>query len=157
MRRTLASAGAAWLLIAAGAAQGADLDIDAHHGKFIDAFNGRQWQDLKALLAPDIVFHRASGEEVFIGPDAVIGRFESTIGSPDAWNVKFARLDSDGQLTGLNGGVVERGAFAVTAGADDSSCYAGSYMMTWSPQDDDSWRLQLLAWQDLEADMAECQ
>ncbi len=52
--------------------------------------------------------------------------------------------------------MVERGDFAVTAGAADDSCYAGSYMMTWAPVDGD-WGLQLLAWQDVEVDLAGCQ
>jgi ketosteroid isomerase-like protein len=149
--------GASTLITAgAGAALAADLDIDAYHGKFIDAFNGRQWQDVQALMAPDIVFHRGNATEVYAGADAVVGRFEETIGAPDQWNVKFVRLDSNGQLSGSDGGMVERGDFAITAGADDSGCYAGSYMMTWMPKDDDSWQLQLLSWQDLEADASNC-
>jgi len=154
---TLAGAGVAGLMAMAGTglALAADLDVGAQHGKLIEAFNGRQWQDVKALLAPGIVFHRGNGEEAFVGPDAVVGRFESTIGSPDAWNVKFARLDSDSQFTGSKGDVVERGDFAITAGGDDSACYAGSYMMTWSPDGDD-WKLALLSWQDVETDLANC-
>lgn len=53
--------------------------------------------------------------------------------------------------------MVERGDFAVTAGADNGSCYAGSYMMTWAPADGGEWGLQLLAWQDVEVDIAGCQ
>ena len=71
---------------------------------------------VKAVLTDDSVFHRATGEEVFIGPDAIVGRFSETIGAPDQWNVKFARLDSTSQLVGKDGRVVERGDFAVTAG-----------------------------------------
>jgi hypothetical protein len=53
--------------------------------------------------------------------------------------------------------VVERGDFAITAGADDGSCYAGSYMMTWAPQDGgDDWKLQILNWQDLETSLENC-
>ncbi|MEM7023770.1 MAG: nuclear transport factor 2 family protein, partial [Pseudomonadota bacterium] len=69
-------------LIAGGAGSvfAADLDVGAEHSKFIDAFNERQWDDVKALMAEDIVFHRGNAEEVYAGPDAVVGRFEDTIG-----------------------------------------------------------------------------
>ncbi len=52
--------------------------------------------------------------------------------------------------------MVERGDFAITAGAADDSCYAGSYMMTWAPEPGDKWQLKVLAWQDLETDLATC-
>jgi len=122
----------------------------------MDAFNSRDWAAVKSVLTEDSVFHRANGEEVFVGPDAIVERFSSTIGAPDQWNVKFAKLDSNSQLAGKDGRVVERGDFAVTAGADDGSCYAGSYMMTWMPADE-GWGLQVLAWQDVEVDLASCQ
>ncbi len=51
--------------------------------------------------------------------------------------------------------VVERGVFAVTAGADSSACYAGTYLMTWKVADNDA-KLQTLAWQDVEVDIGEC-
>jgi ketosteroid isomerase-like protein len=137
----------------AGAAAAADFDSDAAHDKFADAFNNRQWEEVKAVLAEDSVFHRANATEVYSGPDAIVDHFEQTIGGE--WNVKFAELDSEDQLTGKDGRVVERGDFAITAGADDSSCYAGSYMMTWAPQGDD-WKLQVFPWQDLETDLANC-
>ena len=136
----------------AGAAA-ADFDPDAAHAKFLDAFNNRQWEEVKAVLAEDSVFHRANATEVYSGPDAIVGHFEQPIGGE--WNVKFARLDSADQFTGADGRVVERGDFAITAGADDSSCYAGSYMMTWAPQGD-AWQLQIFSWQDLETDLANC-
>ena len=139
-----------------GAVSAAELDVDAAHARFTEAFNSRDWAALRGQLADDIVFHRASGDEVFIGPDAVMGRFQNTIGAPDQWNVKFAILDSSSHFVGKDGRVVERGDFAVTAGGDDGSCYRGSYMMTWAPQADDSWRLQLLAWQDVETDLSNC-
>lgn len=137
-------------------AQAADFDVTASHHSFIDPFNNRDWNGVKSVLAEDSVFHRANGEEVFVGPDAIIDRFSSTIGAPDQWNVKFAKLDSSSKLTGKDGRIVERGDFAVTAGADDASCYAGSYMMTWAPDDGD-WKLQLLAWQDVEVTLDACQ
>lgn len=138
-------------------ANAADFDAKTAHGPFIDAFNDRQWDTVKAKLAEDSVFHRASGDEVFIGPEAIVGRFSSTIGAADQWNVKFAHLDSSSQMTGKDGRVVERGDFAVTAGADDSTCYAGSYMMTWAPKDGGDWALQHFAWQDAEVDLSTCQ
>ena len=138
-------------------AQAADFDASAAHGPFVEAFNSRNWDGVKAVLTEDSVFHRATGEEVFIGPDAIVGRFSETIGAPDQWNVKFARLDSSSQLVGKDGRVVERGDFAVTAGADDSGCYAGSYMATWMPKDGGDWGLQVFAWQDVEADASTCQ
>ena len=104
----------------------ADFDAEAAHAKFIDAFNNRQWAEVKALLAADSVFHRANAAEVYSGPDAIVGHFEQPIGGE--WNVKFARLNSNAQLAGKDGRVVERGDFAITAGADDGSCYAGSYL-----------------------------
>lgn len=135
----------------------ADFDAESVHGQFIDAFNNRQWDEVKSVFTAESVFHRASGEDVFIGPDAIIERFSSTIGAPDQWNVKFAKLDSTDHLVGKDSRVVERGDFAVTAGPDDASCYAGSYMMTWAPQEGGDWGLQLFAWQDVEVDLATCQ
>jgi hypothetical protein len=98
----------------------------------LDAFNNRQWEEIKSLLADDSVFHRANATEVYSGPGAIVDHFEQPTGGE--WNVKFARLDSSDQFTGSDGRVVERGDFAITAGADDSACYTGSYMMTWAPR-----------------------
>ena len=139
-----------------GPVSAADFDAGAVHETFMTAFNNRQWDDVRSLLAEDSTFHRANAEEVYVGPDAIVGRFEDTVGAPDQWNVKFVRLDSSDQVTGNDGRVVERGDFAITAGADDDSCYVGSYMMTWVPQGDDSWQLQALAWQDVEMDLENC-
>jgi ketosteroid isomerase-like protein len=141
------------LVLGFAGAAAADFDPDAAHAKFADAFNNRQWEEVKAVLAEDSVFHRANATEVYSGPDAIVDHFEQTIGGE--WNVKFAELDSEDQFTGADGRVVERGDFAITAGADDSSCYAGSYMMTWAPQGD-AWQLQILSWQDLETDLDDC-
>ncbi|MGI9503375.1 MAG: nuclear transport factor 2 family protein [Geminicoccaceae bacterium] len=138
-------------------AKAGDFDTGVAHGAFTDAFNNRQWEDVKSVLTEDSVFHRASGEDVFMGPDAIVERFSSTIGAADQWNVKFARMDSSSSLVGKDGRVVERGDFAVTAGADDGSCYAGSYMATWAPKDGGDWGLQLFAWQDVEVDLSSCQ
>jgi ketosteroid isomerase-like protein len=132
----------------------AEFDAEPLHSKFVDAFNNRQWEDVKPLLAEDSVFHRADAGEVYSGPDAIVGHFEQTIGGE--WNVKFAELDSESAFTGNDGRVVERGDFAITAGADDSSCYRGSYMMTWAPQEGDDWQLQLLSWQDVETELENC-
>lgn len=138
-------------------AQAADFDAKTAHSAFIDAFNNREWDIVKSILTEDSVFHRAVGDEVFVGPDAIVDRFSTTIGAPDQWNVKFVRLDSSSDLTGNDGRVVERGDFAVTASADDSSCYAGSYMMTWMPKDSGDWGLQVFGWQDVETDLSTCQ
>jgi hypothetical protein len=138
----------------AGSALAADFDPGAAHDKFINAFNHRQWNDLKPLLAQDIVFHRANAAEVYSGQAQVLDHFDKTIGGE--WNVKFVTLDSSDQLTGKDGRVVERGDFAVTAGVNDDTCYAGSYMMTWAPQSGGDWQLQTLAWQDLETDLENC-
>jgi len=137
-----------------GIATAADFDPEAAHARLMDAFNNRQWDEVKALLADDSVFHRANATEVYSGPDAIAAHFEQPIGGE--WNVKFARLDSNAQFTGNDGRVVESGDFAITAGADDSSCYAGSYMMTWAPGSADGWQLQILSWQDVETDLANC-
>jgi ketosteroid isomerase-like protein len=131
----------------------ADFDATAAHAKFMDAFNNRDWAAVKAQLAEDSVFHRANAAEVQSGPDAIVAHFEQPIGGE--WNVKFARLDSKDQLVGNDGRVVERGDFAITAGPDDSACYAGSYLATWVP-DGDAWRLQMLTWQDLETEVSNC-
>ena len=145
------------LVVGAGAALAAGhFDTGKLHNQFTKAFNARDWPGLKAMLADNIVFHRASGDGVYIGPDAVIERFSGTIGAPDQWNVKFAILNSDSQFEGNDGPVVERGDFAVTAGGDSGSCYRGSYMMTWAKQADAAWRLQLLAWQDVETKLENC-
>lgn len=143
------------LFLAWGTAHAAGLDADAAHAGFIEAFNTRDWSALREVLADDAVFHRANAEEVFVGADQVLDIFKGTIGAPDQWNVKFARLDSNSQFTGKDGRAVERGEFAITAGAADASCYRGSYMMTWAPQGDE-WKLQTLAWQDVETDLANC-
>lgn len=131
-------------------------DPGAAHDKFMEAFNARQWDEVRSLLAADAAFHRANAEEVYVGPEAIVERFESTIGAPDQWNVKLVRLDASDEVTGKDGRMVERGDFAITAGADDGGCYVGSYMMTWVPQDDDGWKLQAFAWQDVEADSENC-
>ncbi|MGH1482828.1 MAG: nuclear transport factor 2 family protein [Geminicoccales bacterium] len=143
--------------MAAFSAHAGEFDATAAHNEFIDAFNNRNWDAVKSVLREDSVFHRANGDQVFVGADAIVDRFSSTIGAPDQWNVKFAKLDSNAQLAGKDGRLVERGDFAVTAGADNGSCYAGSYMMTWAPADGGEWDLQLLAWQDVEVDIAGCQ
>ena len=140
-----------------GSVQAADFDAATAHGAFVDAFNARDWDAVKAVFTEDSVFHRASGDTAFMGPDAIVERFSSTIGNEGEWNVKFAKLDSTSSLTGVDGSVVERGDFAVTAGADDSGCYAGSYMMTWKATESGDWGLQHFAWQDVEADAATCQ
>jgi ketosteroid isomerase-like protein len=143
------------LLICCGGALAAEFDPGTHHDKFIEAFNNRKWEDVKSMLADDSVFHRANATEVYSGQDAIVEHFEQTIGGE--WNVKFARLDSTDQFTGNGGGVVERGDFAITAGADDSTCYAGSYMMTWAPANGgDDWKLKILSWQDLETSLENC-
>jgi ketosteroid isomerase-like protein len=136
-----------------GMAAAADFDADAAHAPFIEAFNNRQWDAVKAQLAGDAVFHRANAGEVQSGPDAIVAHFEQPIGGE--WNVKFVRLDSEDQLVGNDGRVVERGDFAITAGADDGACYAGSYLATWA-SDGDAWKLQVLTWQDLETDLDNC-
>lgn len=156
----LVSTSAVALLIAgsavSAAAATADFDAKAVHAKFIAAFNGRQWDEVKSMLAADSVFHRADAKQVYVGSDAILERFEKTIGAPDQWNVKFVHLDPKDEHTGKDGRVVTRGDFAVTAGADDGSCYAGSYLSTWKPQDGGGWQLQWLAWEDLESDLAAC-
>jgi ketosteroid isomerase-like protein len=139
----------------ASAAAAADFDADALHEEFMAAFNDRQWEEVKSMLAEDSVFHRANAAEVYSGPDAIVDHFEQPIGGE--WNVKFVRLELEDQITGNDGRVVERGDFAITAGGDDSACYAGSYMMTWAPQDDgDDWGLQIFSWQDVETGAENC-
>ena len=137
-----------------GSVAAADFDASGAHEAFMTAFNNRQWDAVKAQLAEDAVFHRANATDVYAGPDAIVERFEQTIGGE--WNVKFVRLDSENQITGNDGRVVERGDFAITAGADDSACYAGSYMATWAPQDGGDWALQILSWQDVETALENC-
>ena len=156
MRSFLITAATALVISASGVAA-AEFSAESVHSKFIQAFNSRDWNSVKQILADDAVFHRANAEEVFVGSDAVMKVFQETIGNEAEWNVKFAKLDSDSQLAGKDGKVVERGDFAITAGAGDASCYAGSYMMTWPPGSENSWKLQTLAWQDVETDPANCQ
>ena len=139
-------------LVAPAAA--ADFNADPLHDKLTDAFNNRQWEDVRLLLADDSVFHRANAEEIYTGPDEIAGHFEQTIGGE--WNVKLVELDSESSFTGKDGRVVERGDFAITAGADDSSCYRGSYIATWAPQGSDDWQLQVFSWQDVETALEDC-
>jgi len=136
------------------AAGAADLNAQTVHKGLIEGFNSRAWAAVRTVLADDVVFHRANAKEVFIGPDAVVGALKEPIA--DKWNVKFASVNSTNQFTGKDGRVVERGDFAITAGANDETCYRGSYMMTWLPQTDQTWKLQVLAWQDVETAMANC-
>lgn len=133
-------------------ANAGELDIEAAHTQFVEAFNARDWSGLRQQMSEDIVFHRANGDQVHIGQDAVSARFSETIGNPEQWNVKFAVLKSTSSHRGKDGRVVERGDFGVTAGADDPACYAGSYLMTWTVDR----KLQMLAWQDVESEMAAC-
>ncbi|HEX6144229.1 MAG TPA: nuclear transport factor 2 family protein [Geminicoccaceae bacterium] len=147
--------GFAIVLVCGTTAWAAEFDAKAAHQPFMEAFNARDWEGVKSSLAQDAVFHRANAEEVYVGPDAIVGRFSDTIGNPDQWNVKFASLESEDQITGEDGRVVERGDFAITAGGDDGECYAGSYMATWAPSADE-WKLQVFAWQDVKVDMSEC-
>ena len=137
-----------------GSAVAADFDAATTHAGFINAFNNRQWGDLRPLLADDIVFHRANANQVYSGSIQVLENFQTTVGGE--WNVKFAKLDSTDQLTGKDGRVVERGNFAVTAGPKDDDCYAGSYMMTWAPGAEGKWQLKTIAWQDVETDLSNC-
>ena len=150
-RTTVLGAAVAVAMSAAAAAD--DFGPASAHSDFQDAFNARDWEKVRALLADDVVFQRATSTDVHSGPDAVLGNLEGTIAGE--WNVKFARLEPQGHIVGKDGRVVERGEFAITAGAADDSCYAGSYMMTWVPKGD-GWALQVLNWQDVEADMSNC-
>lgn len=153
---TTMSAFAASAMLLHQQAAGAEFDARAAHKPFMQAFNTRDWGAVRSVLVDDAVFHRANAEEVYLGPDSIIGRFSDTIGNPKEWNVKFVRLDSDGEIPGKDGRVVERGDFAITAGGDDSVCYGGSYMATWAPSDG-GWKLQVLSWQDVETHMETCQ
>ena len=99
------------ILSGSGSVGAADDLWQAAHGKFISAFNQRDWSAVAAMMSDDSVFHRATGNEVFIGPKAIVERFSSTIGAEDQWNVKFAKLDTTESLTGKDGRVVERGDF----------------------------------------------
>lgn len=65
------------------------------------------------------------------------------------------KRDTSNEFTGKDGRVVERGDFAITADAASDSCYRGSSLMTWAPNED-GWRLQALTWQDLETEPANC-
>lgn len=143
-----------WIIAASVSA--AEFSAEAAHEPFMTAFNDRNWEQVKSALAEDAVFHRANSDEVQTGPDEIVGHFSDLIGNPEEWNVKFARLDSEDQTVGKDGRVVERGDFAITAGGDDSACYAGSYMATWAPANG-QWKLQVFSWQDVETDMEACQ
>ena len=135
----------------AGVASSAE--FEAAHDAFRHAFNERDWATLKSVLAEDVVFHRAAAPEVHVGRDAVIGHLQAPIAGE--WNVKFTKLDTSEHFTGKEGRVVERGDFAITAGATSDSCYRGSYLMTWA-SGPEGWKLQVLTWQDLETDVANC-
>jgi hypothetical protein len=137
-----------------GSAVAADFDVAAAHAGFMDAFNNRQWGELRPLVTDDIVFHRSNAALAYSGSVQVLSYFKKTVGGE--WNVKFAKLDSTEQFAGKDGRVVERGDFAITAGAADDSCYVGSYMMTWAPQPGEKWQLQMLSWQDLETQLDKC-
>ena len=153
----LMSAAAVAVLFAANAGMAAaKFAAKAEHAKFVDAFNSRQWNEVKSMLAPDSVFHRADADTVYLGRDAVLDRFQKTIGARDQWNVKFVHLDPRDQFTGKDGRVVNRGVFTVTAGTDDGSCHAGSFLSTWKPEAGSDWQLPWLAWEDVETDLKTC-
>ncbi len=110
LSRAVGAAAVAILVVgSAGWATAADFDAKAEHAKFIEAFNNRQWDEVKSMLAARSVFHRADGDQVCVGPDAIVGRSEKTIGAPDQWNVKFVHLDPKDQFK--DGRVVNRGVF----------------------------------------------
>lgn len=155
MRRLIGIFGAFCAMVSGGGAVNADLDVKAADQAFVAAFNERDWDALRAHLADDVVFHRANADSVQVGEDAVIEHFSSLIGNPEQWNVKFTMLDTSDTFEGVDGRVVERGDFAVTAGADDGACYRGSYLATWAPAPDGA-QLQMLAWQDVEAALDQC-
>jgi len=135
-------------------AAGAEFTAQTAHKSLIEGFNSRNWATVRKVLSDDVVFHRANAKEVFIGADAVVAALKQPIA--ESWNVKFATLNSTNQFAGKDGRVVERGDFGITAGSNNETCYRGSYMMTWLPQADQSWKLQILAWQDVETEMANC-
>ena len=70
------------LTMTAFTAHAGDFDAAKSHDTFMDAFNSRDWDAVKSVLTEDSVFHRASGEEAFVGRDAIVERFSSTIGAP---------------------------------------------------------------------------
>lgn len=63
------------------AAVAADFDAGALHEEFMGAFNDRQWEQVKSMLAEDSVFHRANAAEVYSGPDAIVDHFEHQSGA----------------------------------------------------------------------------
>ena len=125
-----------------GSAVAADFDAATTHAGFINAFNNRQWGDLRPLLADDIVFHRANANQVYSGSIQVLKNPDHGVGGRVERQVRRAELH--GSVTGKDGRVVERGNFAVTAGPKDDDCYAGSYMMTWAPEPDNKWQLKTI-------------
>jgi ketosteroid isomerase-like protein len=44
------------------------------------AFNSRDWDAIKSVLMEDPVLHRAKGDQVFLGPDAIVERFSTMAG-----------------------------------------------------------------------------
>lgn len=143
----------AGLVLAGLASSAVGAEFQQAHDAFRAAFNNRDWDAIRSVLADDVVFHRAAAHEVFVGEDAVIEHFRKPI--TEEWNVTFTALDSSEEFTGKDGRVVERGDFAITAGAAGDSCYRGSYLMTWAPGTE-GWQLQALTWQDLETERSNC-
>jgi hypothetical protein len=84
-------------------AASAEFDAEAAHRAFTESFNARNWSALRSVLADDVVFHRANAPEVYVGADAVVEIFTSTIGANDQWNVKFAILDTSDEFVGNDG------------------------------------------------------
>ena len=64
-----------------GSAAAADFDAGALHEEFIGAFNERQWEQVKSVLAEDSVFQRANATEVYSGPNAIVEHFKQPIGA----------------------------------------------------------------------------
>lgn len=127
--------------------------LDQTRTQFTTAFNERNWDATASFFADDAVFHRMNADTIYSGPEKIVGRFKDTIAGE--WNVKFTRLSNAGWMagTGDNTNTVDSGQFAVTAGADSDSCYAGFYTMTWNKD----MKIQVFTWQDVQVDLGTCQ
>jgi hypothetical protein len=127
--------------------------LDQARTQFVSAFNDRNWEAAAGLIADDAVFHRMNADTLQSGSEQIMSLFKDTIGGE--WNVKFAHLDNMDWMagTGDNTNTVDAGHFAVTAGADSDSCYAGFYLIPWNKD----MNVPVVTWQDAQVDLGTCQ
>jgi predicted SnoaL-like aldol condensation-catalyzing enzyme len=63
---------------------------------YVNAVNARRYDDLRALLSPNLVQHFSDMHVTLYGPDALVKRFQGVIAQSPDLHLSLARLISDG-------------------------------------------------------------